>query len=1174
MEHDALQRGRASTFMCCNVPRSKGCSMTIADDRRTTTDFSLRDRYTAEEGQILATGIQALVRLPIDLMRADRRAGHRTAAFIAGYQGSPLGGYDRELASQAEILDALEIVHRPAVNEELGATAVMGSQLSMTFDSHSFDGVAGIWYGKAPGLDRAGDAIRHGNYAGTGPLSGVLALVGDDPACKSSTLPSRSDVTLAGLDLPIMYPGTIQDVIDLGLHGFALSRASGSWVSMKIVTSVADASGLATVAPDRVRPRFPVIEVDGGVWQPTVTYRIGPPHSLVVEQELAGHRWEMITRYVADNDDLNPMLVDPADAWLGIVASGHIAEVVMEALRILGLDEPELRDLGVRVLKLGVLNPLDVRSTRQLADGTATVLVVEDKLEWLETRVRAALYGSGSTPTIVGKKDTAGDALVPATGALTADSLVEPLRRVLLERIGEERLAPPRAAGEPFRLMLGAEAQRTPFFCSGCPHNTGLLVPDGALVGAGIGCHGMVSMIGRPQTGEVVSITAMGGEGAQWVGVAPFVGDRHMFQNMGDGTFFHSGQLAIQYAVSAGATITFKILYNAAVAMTGGQDAAGVRPVPDVAAKLLADGVKRVVITTDDPGKYRGVNVPRGVDVMHRDRIVEAQEQLRAIDGVTVLIHDQQCAAEKRRERKRGRVKQARFRVMIDERVCEGCGDCGVKSNCLSLHSIDTEFGRKTVIDQASCNIDASCLKGDCPAFVTVPAASISGRSGGAAGHPIDPASLPDPDRLPASATIRMPGIGGTGVVTVSQVLATAAKLIGKPASSVDQTGLSQKAGPVVSTLSVGEPTPGRVDVLLAFDPLSSATRANLGGLDPTTSVAIVSTSVAPTGRMIGKVASMGIDLDPVKAEIADRTVGASNRYVDAARLTTGLFGNSVTANVFVVGVAYQAGLIPVPADAIEQAIELNGAAVEANQAAFRWGRSWYIDPEAVERRADSTNRAANAKRFDVGTFDDPELQRLVEVRAADLAVYQDAKYARRYVAAVREAVDAETVVGGAGSGGSFAHTVARQLHRLMAYKDEYEVARLLLDGRSQVREVFGDGATATWNLHPPALRSMGLKRKIKFRPWTAPMMKGLRSMKRLRGTPLDPFGRAEVRRTERALIDEYIALVRSLLPTLATDHARATSIAGLADQIRGFESVKMRNVEQYRAAVAAATEV
>ena len=918
--------------------------MTIADDRRTTADFTLRDRYTAEDGQILATGIQALVRLPIDLMRGDRRAGHRTAAFIAGYQGSPLGGYDRELTSQADILGALDIVHRPAVNEELGATAVMGSQLSMTFASHSYDGVAGIWYGKSPGLDRAGDAIRHGNYAGTSSLSGVLALVGDDPACKSSTLPSRSDVTLAGLDLPIVYPGTIQDVIDLGLHGFALSRASGSWVSMKIVTSVADGSGLATVAPDRVRPTIPIIEVDGGVWQPTLTYRIGPPHSLVVEQELAGHRWEMITRYVAEND-LNPMVVDPPDAWLGIVASGHIAEMVLEALRILGLDGRELHDLGVRVLKLGVLNPLDERSTRRLAAGTSTVLVVEDKLEWLETRVRAALYGSGSSPAVAGKKDAAGRALVPATGALTADSLVEPLRRVLLERIGAERLAPPKAA-ESFKLVLGAEAQRTPFFCSGCPHNTGLLVPDGSLVGAGIGCHGMVSMIGRPQTGEVISITAMGGEGAQWVGLAPFVGDRHMFQNMGDGTFFHSGQLAIQYAVSAGANITFKILYNAAVAMTGGQDAAGVRPVPDVAAMLLAEGVKRVVITTDDPGKYRGVSVPRGVDVMHRDRIVEAQEQLRAIDGVTVLIHDQQCAAEKRRERKRGRVKQASFRVMIDERVCEGCGDCGVKSNCLSLHSIDTEFGRKTVVDQASCNIDASCLKGDCPAFVTVDADSITGRSTGAANRPLDPASLPEPAQLPASATIRMPGIGGTGVVTVSQVLATAAKLVGKPASSVDQTGLSQKAGPVVSTLSIGEVTPGRVDVLLGFDPLSSATRANLGGLDPAGSVAIVSTSVAPTGRMIGRVASMGIDLDPVKAEIDARTSSASNRYVDAAALTTGLFGNSVTANVFVVGVAYQAGLIPLPADAIEQAIELNGAAVEANQTAFRWGRAWYVDPE------------------------------------------------------------------------------------------------------------------------------------------------------------------------------------------------------------------------------------
>ena len=608
--------------------------------------------------------------------------------------------------------------------------------------------------------------------------------------------------------------------------------------------------------------------------------------------------------------------------------------------------------------------------------------------------------------------------------------------------------------------------------------------------------------------------------------------------------------------------------------MTGGQDAAGVRPVPDVAAMLLAEGVKRVVITTDDPGKYRGVSVPRGVDVMHRDRIVEAQEQLRAIDGVTVLIHDQQCAAEKRRERKRGRVKQASFRVMIDERVCEGCGDCGVKSNCLSLHSIDTEFGRKTVVDQASCNIDASCLKGDCPAFVTVAADSITGRSTGAA------------EPTPRSGVVAGPG-AAAGVGHDPDAghrrhrggdREPGARHGGEAGRQAGELGRPDRAQP--------EGGSGRVDTVRRRGRRRDASTCcwrstrcrrrrgrTSGGLDPATSVAIVSTSVAPTGRMIGKVASMGIDLDPVKAEIDARTVSASNRYVDAAGLTTGLFGNSVTANVFVVGVAYQAGLIP-------RAGRRDRAGDRA-QRRRRRGQPGGVPVGPVVVRRSGRGRAA-------GRSHEPERRRRAvrrrDVRRSRTAAAGGGQGRRPRRVPGRQvrpplrrgrAARPPTPRAAAGSGGgdgSFSRTVARQLHRLMAYKDEYEVARLLLDGRSQVREVFGDGAKATWNLHPPALRSMGLKRKIKFGPWTAPAMKGLRSMKRLRGTALDPFGRAEMRRTERALIDEYIALVRSLLPTLAADHARAVSIAGLADQIRGFESVKMRNVEHYREALAAAT--
>ena len=1166
--------------------------------------FTLHDRYDTERGEILATGVQALVRLPIDVMRWDRRRGLNTAAFISGYQGSPLGTYDSELQRQRKLLDEFHIVHNPGLNEELAATSVMGSQLSSTFASHRYDGVVGIWYGKNPGLDRACDAIRHGTFVGASSLGGVLALVGDDHAAKSSTLPSRCDVTLASLRMPVIYPGNIADVLELGMHGVALSRASGLWVGVKVVTPIADGSGTALVDPLGFAPVMPTMEVDGRPWQPTVSAALIPPASLALEQELATHRWDMAKLYLAANP-LNQMVVHTPQAWLGIVAGGYGAEQVVEALRALGLSIEGAGELGIRMLKLRVTNPLDDAAVRELARETSHVLVVEDKLDFLETQVRSALYGITNPPAVLGKLDGEGRPLIPSAGTLTVDNLVEPLRRTLLLRVGSERLAPV-ANKVPFKLSLGPEATRTPFFCSGCPHNTSTKVPYGSLVGAGIGCHGMVSLMDNPSVGTITGLTQMGGEGAQWIGIAPFVGDRHLFQNLGDGTFFHSGQLAIQAAVAAGTTITYKLLYNAAVAMTGGQDAPGMRSVPEVTTILLAEGVRKIIITTDEPRKYRELKLPHGVDVLHRDKIIEAQEKLRAIDGVTVLIHDQQCAAEKRRDRKRGVLAPAPFRVMIDERVCEGCGDCGVQSNCLSLHPLETEFGRKTTIDQASCNIDASCLKGDCPAFITVtlptgafgsnePVSGSGPRAGSQAGARARAgvcfgfgagsgqgsrgdtssfaASLPGPTFLRNDVTIRMPGIGGTGVVTASQMLATAAQIAGVDAHSIDQTGLSQKAGPVVSTLSLGHPVAGRIDVLLAFDPLVAVTQLNLTGLDPSASVAVVSTGIAPTGRMVGKPDKMGVDLAPIKAEIDSRTMPNRNRYLDAAHLTTGILGNAITENVFLVGVAYQDGFIPLPAGAIEKAIDLNGASVEANVAAFRWGRRWVVDRAAVEEAASVVEKASAAEEakyhpgIDVGRFADPALAEFVAFRASDLIDYQSLSYAKRYLTLVHRCEEAERLAHG---DGVFTRTVARQLHRLMAYKDEYEVARLLLEGRHRVTETFGDGARATWNLHPPTLRAMGMGRKLKMGEWTTPMLRALRRMKRLRNTPLDVFGKTDVRRTERVLIKEYVKLVEDMLVVLPTDPARATHVVGLIDQVKGFEHVKMANVGRYRERLAA----
>ena len=1121
-------------------------------------EFSLQHRYEAASGEILATGVQALVRLPIDVMRDDRRAGRKTATFISGYQGSPLGGYDKELASQRKLLDEYSMVHVPGVNEELAATSVMGSQQSMLFPSKQYDGVLGIWYGKSPGLDRAGDAIRHGNFGGTSRLGGVLLLVGDDPACKSSTLPSRSDPTLVALHSPVFYPGTIQEVLDLGRHAIAMSRLSGLWVSFKIVTSLADGSGTAFVSPDGFQPVLPTLEIDGKPFVPTLSSNLVTPHTGGLEAELLGPRIELARRYVEENR-LDRFVTNSETAWLGIVAGGHDAQVVLEALSILGVSESRLAELGVRLLKLASLHPLNESALRELARGTSTLMVVEDKIDFLETRLRSVLYGMANAPAIVGKRDHDGKPLVNLTGALTVENLVDALRRVLTLRVPADQLATP-IAKQPFKLTLGAESTRTPFFCSGCPHNTGLQVPEGSLVGAGIGCHGMVSIVPREKTGKIMGLTQMGGEGSQWIGIEPFVADKHFIQNVGDGTYFHSGQLSIQAAVSAGSSITFKLLYNAAVGMTGGQDAAGVRPPHDVARVMLAQGVKQVVITTDDPGKYDGISLPSGATVLHRDKIVDAQEELRKVSGVTVLIHDQQCAAEKRRDRKRGVVPQASFRVVIDERVCEGCGDCGVQSNCLSLHPHETEFGRKTRIDQASCNVDASCLRGDCPAFITVQ----PGKGAKSSRVTADVKDVPAPKWLREDMTLRMPGIGGTGVVTVSQMLAVAAKMHGKHASSVDQTGLSQKAGPVVSTITIGDAVPGRIDALIGFDALASATAANLAGLDPSVSVAVVSTSVTPTGRMVGKLDSMEVDLDPIRAEVDSRTQTSMNRWVDASTLTTAFLGNALTANVFLLGVAAQAGLIPIPVDLIEKAIEVNGAAVEANLTSFRWGRRWYHDPEGVERAAHAATSYAVAD-FSVSGFQDVGLQKLVERRAGDLVDYQSRSYADRYVATVRAAHEAERAAGGTGE---FATTVARELHHLMAYKDEYEVARLLLAGRSRVVEQFGAGTKLTWNLHPPTLRAMGMGRKLKLGSWSTPALMALRSMKNLRGTAADPFGRAKVRKVERSLITEYEQLVKATLPTLVTDPARAARIVGLIDQVRGFEDVKLRNVERYRAAL------
>jgi indolepyruvate ferredoxin oxidoreductase len=1133
---------------------------------RASKAFSLDDRYRRTEGDILLSGVQAAVRAPLDQLRADRRNGRRTAAFVSGYPGSPLGGYDREIARQRALCAELGLVHRPGLNEELAATAVMGSQLATGLPGARHEGIVGVWYGKAPGFDRSADAIRHASWAGTSRLGGVLALVGDDHACKSSTLPSRSDATIAAVGLPVLTPGSPQEVLDLALHGFALSRLAGTWVAMKLTTPVADGTAVATVHPDRVVPVIPDLASGGKPWAPTLDPILAPPRSAALEHEVLVRRVEAVLAYTSANrlDHLE----GAGGAWLTIVAAGHTFHETVEALRALGLGPDDLASLGVRLVRLGVVHPLDRGLIRRAAEGVLAVLVVEDKLPFVETAVRDALYRRANAPEVLGKLGSRGEPLIPVTGALTSAALVEPLRRVLTRRIPEERLARPRRA-RPLALAVEPHAVRAPSFCSGCPHNVSLQVPGEALVGAGIGCHLMAVLSEPDRVGRIVGITQMGGEGAQWLGIEPFVEEPHLFQNMGDGTFFHSGQLAVQAAVAAGSHVTFKLLYNGAVAMTGGQDAVAGLTVEAILHKLHAEGVRRIVVTTADPSRYRGVRLPEGAEVRDRAEIVLVQEELRRTPGVTVLVHDQRCAAELRRDRKRGRAEDPGFRVVIDPRVCEGCGDCGKKSACLSLVPLETEFGRKTAVDQTTCNVDAACLAGDCPAFVKV----RPGRGARRKKAEDPPSDLPPPTFLRDGVTIRMPGIGGTGVVTVSQILATAARLDGKDVRAVDQTGLSQKAGPVVSILTIGDAAPG-IDVLLAFDLLVAATPENLDGLDLRPAVVVASTTPTPTAKMIGRVATAKVDLDARRAELDARTDPARNRYVDAGAITTLRLGDALCANIFLTGVAHQLGLLPVSGASIERAIELNGQSVAENIAAFRWGRAWALDPARVEgaaraRRAAVSPAIPRSARQALAALEGaPALHELARSRVVELMAYQGERLVLRYLRAVVAAHEAERSAGG---DVGFARTVAFQLHRLMAYKDEYEVARLLLEGRRTLAGTYGEDARIEWQLHPPLLRALGMRGKISLGVWAVVLLVVLRALRRLRGTLLDPFGRAHVRRIERALIPEYEALVTEAAGRLRDDPAGAVRLVGLVDVVRGYEGVKLDNIERYRAQLAEA---
>ncbi len=1148
------------------------------------TNYNLTDRYTRDEGRVFLTGIQALARLPVEQLRIDRANGLNTAAFVSGYPGSPLGGYDQEVARAARAVPDLPIVCRPGVNEELGAAAVMGSQLAAEQPDFIYDGVLGIWYGKAPGLDRASDALRHAVFAGTSRHGGAIALVGDDPNAKSSTLPSSSDAAIYDLHMPIFYPGDVQEVVDLGRHAVALSRLCGLWSSMKIVTAVADGSGTIDLGFERVVPLVPDLTIpgdpSGAQYVPHPTGKLLTPYTLEIEREFREVRMIIAQRYATANQ-LNRVTVDPPDAWIGMVASGYTYHELLEALRRLGLDSlEEIGRAGIRLIQMQMPLSIDPVNIRRFARGLDEVVVVEEKNPTLEWLVTNALYGSEHQPRVVGKQHDDGRPLMRDFGILDADAMIEGLRERLSARLAD-RLAPPPPPIRD-RQLIPVNVQRTPYFCSGCPHNRSTKVPEGSLIGAGIGCHGMVLLMDEDKVGESAGVGAMGAEGVQWIGMAPFVDRNHFLQNLGDGTFFHSGQLAIQASIAAGVNSTYKLLYNGTVAMTGGQDAQGSVGVPEIATILYAHGVKEVLITADDVERYKGVSLPDGpggrTKVWSRDRIVEAQEYLSTVPGVTVLIHDQACAAQTRRLRKRGKLATPGFRVVINHRICEACGDCGEVSNCLSVQPVDTPLGIKTTIDQTTCNFDFSCMEGDCPSFMTVEVPETTGT----AHRPDAVGELPDPPTVvdPTSVDIRMVGIGGTGVVTASQVVATAAMLDGWDVRGLDQTGLSQKAGQVTGDLRLRRngAAPSNLigergaDVILGFDLLAATSDRSLAVADPDRTIMIASSTETPTGSMVGHPEIAYPAESVLEQRAAQRTRSEHNRFVNAGAITEGLLGSAATANIFLIGVAVQAGALPVPASLLEEAIELNGVAVEANIAAFRHGRLWIVDPDLVLQRADITVAAAPEviteplpgrlrRRVDALP---PELGGVLEMLTADLIAYQNAAYAARFLDLVERA---------AGHGDlELTEAVARGYHKLLAYKDEYEVARLLIgpEARAAAEAVGGEDPKVTWRLHPPMLKAIGMEDKIQIPTSVGvPVMKALAKGKRLRGTRLDPFGRAEVRVVERAMIEEYAAAIGAVLADLTNgrlDVAEARRIAALPMEVRGYEDLKLRRAATFRA--------
>jgi len=1204
-------------------------------------DYTLEHRYTRRDGRVYLSGVQALVRLPLMQQLRDAAAGLDTAGFISGYRGSPLGGFDLELWRARKHLEAAKVRFQPGLNEDLGATMVWGTQQTNLFPGAKVDGVYAMWYGKGPGVDRCGDVFKHGNAAGTSRHGGVLALAADDHACRSSTLPHGSEDEFVSAMMPVLNPAGVQDILDLGLVGWAMSRYTGRWIGFKTIAETVESSASVDVDPFARRIVLPEdFELPPG----GLNIRWPDPP---LDQEMRLHRYAVrAAQAFARANRVDRIVLDSPRARLGIVTTGKSYLDVLQALEYLGLDEEACRDIGIRVYKVGMTWPLEPQGIAAFARGLEDIVVVEEKRAFIERQMKEQFYNWpeawGRRPSIVGKYDEAGEWILPSTGELTPATIAgvigRRIQRFFTTESIEQRL---RWMEEKEAEMALPRAQfpRVPHYCSGCPHNTSTRVPEGSRALAGIGCHYMVTWMDR----STDTFTHMGGEGVTWAGQAPFTETEHVFQNLGDGTYFHSGSLAIRQAVAAKVNITYKILYNDAVAMTGGQPVDGTLTVPDIAWQMRAEGIDTIVVVSDDISRWhRRELFPPGVEFHDRKELDEVQRRLRQVKGVSILIYDQTCATEKRRRRKRGKLEDPQKRVMVNTLVCEGCGDCGQKSFCVSVLPQETEFGRKRQIDQSNCNKDYSCVEGFCPSFVTVHGGRPRKGPRAEAAALLDNLPAPQPRTdLERPWNILITGVGGTGVVTIGALLGMAGHLEGKGATVLDQTGLAQKGGAVTTHVRLARRpadihavriAAGEADLVLGCDMVVVNDYWALSKVRAERSEVVLNTYEAMPGSFTTQ-PDLHFPAAEIIAGVRLALGGREPRLLDATQLATALLGDAIATNLFMLGHAWQLGLVPLSEGALMRAIELNGAAVEMNKQAFAWGRLAAVDPDAVARAAGlvsnpvtasegiaddlqvlppgdwegsewgstSAPRPASGGRewrglpasaadavgsgqawpLDAASgnvaplpLDDLRLSRsleeLVERRRVFLTAYQDRAYAARYTALVEKvrAVEQERVPGST----ALTEAVARYAFKLMAYKDEYEVARLYTGGHFQRRlqQQFEGDYRLHFHLAPPLLAKKdehGRLVKREYGPWVFTAFRWLAKLKFLRGTAFDPFGRTAERRKERQLVEDYFATIERLLPKLdAGNVGLAAQIASIPDQIRGYGHVKEAHLHAAKA--------